>query len=196
MDESNIITDGDLTVTPILTDILLAKAYIRMLEEGLLDTVFYQKTPTITEFMLEYLTQGKIVTLGCFRGSEFCGLGWVMAPVSMDGFTRAETGMCFFRGEKQAVKFGRMMLRSFFTRYSIDVIFGTTPAPNRAALIYARRLGFHMTGPVPGLCSWKNQLSDGWISTMTRKQWVCMKDHTQSQAGVCMECGEVLIKTY
>ena len=179
MDESTIIRSGDLFVTPVVSDETLAKAYFQMKEEGTLERVFYQGIPTLRQFLIEFLTEGRRVTLGCFRDvgkpePEYCGMGWVLASVSMDGWTRSETGMCFSRNQSRQtdnLKFGQLMMESFFRRYDIDVLFGCTPSANRAALKYARALGMTLNGPIPGLCCWRGEISSGWISTMLRSEW-------------------------
>ena len=186
MDDSSIIRYEDLFVTPIVTDETLAKAYFMMKSDGSFDKVFYQGNTSLTQFLTEFLTVGRRITLGAFRDvagkePELCGLGWVLAPVSMDGWQRTETGMWFSQEQSRKtdnVRFGRMMLHSFFTRYTIDVIFGCTPSQNRAALIYARKLGFFMNGPIMGMCSWDGKLSSGWISTMTQEHWLTLPPFT------------------
>lgn len=168
-------------MTPVVTDILLAKAYLRMLEDDTLDVVFYQSRPSLVDFMTEYLTAGRRITLGCFRETgtdtepEFCGLGWAFGAVQMSGFTKAECGMVFFKGQssrRDNVTFGRLMLEVFFSKHKIDVIFGTTPEANQLAIRYAQRLGFSLHGPLPNYVTWKGQLAPGWISHMSKDQWM------------------------
>lgn len=181
MAEENVLKFGKLIVTHVVTDYYLAIAYMKMLEDGTLDTVFFQSRPSISEFMAEFLTAGRRITLGCFREiegtdvPELCGIGWVFGAVSMDKFIRAETGMCFFKrqsNKKDNLTFGQMMLRVFFTSHKIDAIFGTTPDPNKLALRYAQKLGMDLIGPVPDYCSWKGELVSGWISHISREQWL------------------------
>ena len=174
MADDSVLQVGDLIVTPTVTQVQLAQAYIRMEEEGTLATVFYQKLPTLAEFMAEFLTAGRRVTLGCFRQQELCGLGWVFQPVTMDKYVKCETGMVFFRRQsnpRDNLSFGKMMLQVFFERYPVDVIFGVTPDPNKLALRYARKLGFSLHGPIPDYCSFGGELVDGWISHMSKEGW-------------------------
>lgn len=181
MSNCNILRHNNLIVTPAVTEIHLAQAYIRMQEEDTLSTVFYQGVPTLQDFLAEYLTHGRRITLGCFRAIEgeskleFCGLGWVFGAVTMDKYSRAETGMVFFKRQSSRLDnltFGHMMLSSFFNNYKIDAIFGTTPEPNRLALRYAQKLGMQLIGPVPNYATWHGEMTAGWISHISRSQWL------------------------
>jgi len=177
---AEIIRNGDLIVTPVVTDMHLARAYFNMLEENTLDTVCYQGRPTLTAFLAEYLTHGKRITLGCFREREdqepeFAGMGWVSDAVKLGKHMRADTGMVFFRRQSRKtdnLMFGRMMLGMFFDTYKIDVIFGTTPEPNKLALRYAQRLGMDLSNPIPDLCSWHGELVPGVVSHISKAQWM------------------------
>lgn len=179
MPDEGVITYQDLIVTPCITDRLLAIAYLKMEAEGTLDAVFYMGRPSMKEFIDGSLEAGKVV-LGCFRQKqddsepEFCGIGWVVKAERLSGFIKAETGMCFFRQTKNTdnLTFGRLMLGSFFSRHNVDVLFGLTPEPNKLALRYAKRLNFDMIGPVPDLVAWQGKLCPGWISHMSKEQWM------------------------
>jgi hypothetical protein len=169
----------NLMVTPVTDDRLLAIAYLRMHEEGILETVFHQGIPTVSSWLKGCLEPGKVM-LGCFRvnpdqeTSEFCGLGWVGCAEKMDGFKKAECGMCFFRKQsnrKQNVLFGKLMLAVFFDGYDVDVLFGATPEPNKLAMRYAQNLGFSMHGPVPNWATWRGQLVPAWISQLSKEEW-------------------------
>lgn len=168
---------GELFVTPTVTDHHLVQAYLQMEKEGTLETVFFQCVPTISQFLAMHLNQGERIVLGAFRGAEdkpeFCGMGWVMNPLRMNGYHKAETGMVFFRERvgAESVSFGRLMLESFFSQYEIDYIFGVTPAQNKLALRYASKLGFSLHGPIPNFATWKGMPADAWISHMSAAQW-------------------------
>ena len=174
------IRSGDLIVTSVVNDYILAKAYMNMAEEGTLSTVFFQGVPSLSQFLSEFMTEGKRVTLGCFsqpegEAPELCGLGWVYSVEKMGTYRRAETGMCFFRRVKNRtsnVAFGRLMFESFFQRYEIDALFGLTAEPNKLALRYAQRLGMWLSSPVPDYCYWKGQMVPGIISHISRAQWL------------------------
>lgn len=177
--DASIIQCGDLVVTPVTTEYHLAQAYLRMLEEGTLSTVFYESAPTLRDYLNDYMTAGRRVTLSCFRlvsgkQPELCGLGWAFNAVRMGDKFKAEVGMWFARRQtrqSENLKFGQMMLECFFTQHNIDVIFGFTPEANKLALRYSQKLGFDLIGPVPDMCSWNGALAPGWISHLAKSQW-------------------------
>jgi RimJ/RimL family protein N-acetyltransferase len=179
MDDA-ILRCGSLVVTTAVTEVQLAQAYIRMLEEGTLSTVFYQASPTLRDFLTEYLSQGRRICFGCFRDIksqpiEFCGLAWVFNAVKMDGFTKAEVGIVLFKRQSvktDNLKFGQMILRMFFEKHAIDAVYGCTPEGNKLALRYAQKLGFGLTTPIPGYSTWQGQLCAGVISYMLKSDWL------------------------
>lgn len=180
MEDPGITRRGELIVTASVTDVLLAKAYMQMLEDDTLDTVFFQSRPTLAGFMNEYLTPGRFIVLGCFveregKNPQFVGMGWAGNSVLMGAFRKCEVGMVFFNGMtnvRERLALGRMMLERVFTTHAMDVIFGVTPGQNKLALSYARRLGFKMHGPIPGYLTWQGELADGWISQMSKADWM------------------------
>lgn len=177
--EVSVLRSGNLIVTPVVAEFLLAKAYITMVEEGTLDVVFYQSAISLRDFLEAYLTHGKRITLGCFRElpdgrMEFCGMGWAHNAEKMASYVKSECGMVFFKkqsSKRDNVAFGKLMLQSFFTQHNVDVIFGTTPEPNKLALRYAQKLGFDLIGPIPNYCSWHGELAPGWVSHISKSQW-------------------------
>jgi hypothetical protein len=168
----------DLRIIQLTDESLLAKAYLAMDRDGTLGTVFYQGKPTVSSFIKGCLDPGT-VTLGAFRLvddiAEFCGIGWVMNATRMNGLIKAECGTCYFKKQsnrKNNVVFGRLMLQAFFENFDIDVIFGTTPEPNRLAIAYAQKLGFSMHGPIPDFATWNGELAPAWISHMNKTEWL------------------------
>ena len=152
-----------------------------MIDDDTLDTVYYQGRPSLVDFIQEAVTFGRRVTLGCFRviegqeEPELCGLGWAMNAVGMGKYVKADCGMVFFK--KQTCKtdnltFGKMMLRCLFINHAIDCLYGYTPSQNKLALRYAKGLGMSLHGPIPGYCYWKGELADGWISHISKQQFL------------------------
>lgn len=178
--EQSVLCVGDLVVTPCLPVNLLARAFANMEDEGTLGTVFFERVPTVQEFLNAFMEPGKYIVLGCFRQlqtrpAEFCGLGWAMNATDMNGFIKAECGMAFFRRQTRRtdnVQFGKMMLEMFFTTHNIDAIFGTTPEQNKLAVRYAQRLGMTLHGPVPDFATWDNKPTAAWLSHISKRDWL------------------------
>lgn len=179
MADKKIIQSGDLIVTPVLTDRLLAEAYIQMEKEGTLDVVFFQSVPSLSSFLEAHLAGSNRVVLGAFRerqggDPEFCGLSWIMNPLNIGNYIKAETGICLFRKNvgRDSINFGKMMLESFFTQYDVSCLFGVTPENNKLALRYAQRLGFSMHGPIPDFATWQGKPTGAFISHYSKEEWI------------------------
>lgn len=176
---------GKLLIVPLQgpgCDIFLGKAYFTFLEEGTLPIIFYERVYGLAEF-LGWAMDPKNIFLAAFEQAkdddpdsmELRGISWINRPVAMNAagdLTKSEIGMGFFRGSKHNLAFARLMLRWLFDHLDLDVIFGTTPEQNRAAVKFARELGFSITGPIPSFTSWHGELTGAWISSLTKQQFL------------------------
>ena len=70
-----------------------------------------------------------------------------------------------------SIDIGRIGLRHWFTDFGLDIIVGTTPKLNRAALAYVHRLGFTSIGEIPDFASYKGQKCPTIISHLTKAEW-------------------------
>ncbi len=172
---------GRLIISPGLTDKMLCQLYLAWEAEGTLPVIFHQKggVPSLLDFMLEYLDP-KQATLGCWRQNEagtweLVGCMWVNHFFEIGaGFRRADVGMGFLREHTvgaQAVRFAQLGIEWSFDHLDVEVLGGMTPANNRAAVIFSRKLGFDVCGPIPAAVSWKGELAEGYLSTMTKQRW-------------------------
>jgi hypothetical protein len=173
---------GNLAVSTGLDQKLLATAYLRLDFEKNLDLVYYEGVPSLLEF-LKTCTAPEHICLGGFvdhgKGWEFCGLSWVFDRQQLGtGHWKAETGFAFFRHcakPSEKVRIGQLMVEALFETFNISSLFGTTPAPNRAALKYARAVGFNVCGPIPNFVSFEGALADVYISNLTKQEWQARK---------------------
>ncbi len=159
---------------------LMATAYLLMEKDELLDTVFYEGVPTITQF-IGYLQRKESRYIGCFvrptldnAPVELAGVGWLWDVRGPVGGVRAECGMVFFRKwqrshipEELTVK----IIDYAFGPCNCDVLYGVTPVPNRAAVIFSKRMGFHQTEPLPKYGSWHGEPADAILSYLTKENW-------------------------
>lgn len=158
-----------LTVAPLTHESTLAYAYLRLEHEKILPIVFYQEVPTVSWWM-EWAK--KSLVLGCYRGPDLVGLGWVNVIDKMQGgHIKAEVGVAFFRKENDPLNFSRIMIEWIFDRLHLDSVYATTPAPNRAARLHLKRLGFDLFGPIPGYVEWEGRLEAIYIGVVTREKW-------------------------
>jgi hypothetical protein len=165
-------------VVPRPSDKMLAFAYLRFDREKLLDRIFYEGVPSLTWFLQKYQ---EIPCLACYRVTgkgqadiELFGLGWIgMQETLVSGWKKGEIGMAFFRKtDPRLVRDGsKLMLEYAFEGMGFDVLYGTTPEGNPAAIAHARRMGFEMHGPLEGYCTWQGVPCGAMLSVMTRERW-------------------------
>ena len=172
---------GQFSVSYELTEELLATAYLRYRAEDLLKIIFYEGEPSLTWF-LDWSTRptnhylGGFMRPGLDKDPLFVGMGWFCQETNLNEgeLIKSEVGMGFFRDYQRAgitVPVGRLMLDVAFERMGFDSLFGTTPVQNRAALAYARKLGFGLSGPIPDYTLWEGKPTGVMISHMTRAMW-------------------------
>jgi hypothetical protein len=177
---------GDQHVVRCQNDEVLAFAYSRFKREGLLPILFYEHQYTLLQFVAKYI-DNNTSTLACFqkvwnplKQDEFdfllCGIGWINDLTNMGpDFKRANCGMAFFRGFSKPnflVRFAHMMIEWAFDHLDIDALHGITPAKNRAAVLFSKKCGFQVVGPLEAGTVWNGELCDVYMSAMTIKRWV------------------------
>lgn len=167
---------GNLLVSPYVTDSTLALAYLTFERDKLLDRIFHEKRPNLRWF-LDTFSKDNIDVLSCSRLSsdgkslQLCGVGWINT-----GFgNKVEVCEAFgreFWGHDMPLHFCWLMLQWLFDHQKgTDVVYGTTPVPNRIAAAFSRKVGFTLHGPLPLYSTYDGQPCDCWVSSLTRKQW-------------------------
>jgi len=169
---------GDLSLRPQPPEGVLVKVYADWKSTNVLDLCFYGE-PTSLQFFLNWFTSLERSNLGAYKqlanGSyQALGLVWINNTFELPGgFTRAEVAMGFCRGVTPAeLKIvGAMAVEWGFKERELDALIGTTPAPNKAAVRYGKKLGFSLAGPVHGMCTWHGNMESVYIQSMTKDQW-------------------------
>ncbi len=170
-----ILRRDELVVAPLISESMLGWTYLRFEREKLLPVIFHESVPSISWFIKTFTENAAI---GCFRQApgkdqaDMVGMGWVNSIMEMNGGHRkGEIGMAFFREVKNTLEYGKLMTTWAFENLNVHALFGTTPAPNRAAVLFVRRMGFQMFGPVEAFATWEGKLCSVWISVMTKEKW-------------------------
>lgn len=160
---------------------LLAWLYLKLKLEGRADKIFYQ-APHDVVYFLTWVDQ-LAVFYGGFKDDILVGGGWVGMPSLLEAkedqaplcgkttFRKAEIGFGFSGDCSvfEALQMGRLMLETTFDSYKIDFLFGTTPESNKAALMYARRLGMELIGPTPNTCVFNGKIEGTYTSHLTKE---------------------------
>ncbi len=187
----------NLIASPDLTDDLLATAYLRFKADNLIQTIYYEGEPGINGWMRQ-MGNPETIRLGAFadrgkkgirgeKGVVFCGMAWVLNRQTLGNYmTKAEVGFGFFRHvatPREKVQLGKMMTQALFERFNIDVLIGTTPVDNRAAMEYSKSVGYGLHGPIPNYVTWEGALSDVAVSVLTKQEWQSRQAAAKTQIG-------------
>lgn len=154
----------------------------------MLSWVWYGESVSLL-FFLKWFTRPETSTLGCYRtpdnGATWipAGLVWINRSEPIGHYKRAEVGMAFNRElpTDMLLIFGQLALEWGFRERCLDVIAGTTPAKNMAAVRFGKRLGFRVAGPVGGLVVWRGNLDDGYFQSLTADEWAAITPFREQQ---------------
>ena len=169
----------DLFVTTGLSDELLATIYHILEADGMMQRVLYEGGGGI-QWWLKFHRKPGNVNYGCFvRRSdgtvELAGMGWIDSVSKLgSGHLKAEVGMAFQRKFQKfdiTSDFATRMLDMAFSQANLSVAYGITAEPNRAAVIFARRMGFTELCRAPMYCSWQQEPCNGVVLCMTKTAW-------------------------
>jgi RimJ/RimL family protein N-acetyltransferase len=166
----------NLCVSEKITDELLAFAYMRFEKEGLLKYLFYEGPPPGIKWFLDTFTDAKMDVLGCFEREPngqltLAGLTWFNSKTRIGhSFVRSECGQAFFReyhDRDHTCRWARLSAHYAFKFLKVDIIYGTTPVKNRAAVMAAKRAGFLVAGELPMYTLWEGEPCAAAISYLT-----------------------------
>ena len=177
---SNAYTIGNLFVSPLDQD-NAAYAYLMLKREGMLENFYSMGVPDLATFMARHCFATGCLALGGFvssgEGSELAGIGLMPQPqASPCGLVvKSEVSEVFLRKHQHrsvTLPLAKMMLEWVFDHSQVTVIYGTTPTPNRAAMMFMKALGFnHMLGEIPFYATWHGKECGVIVSWLTRKRW-------------------------
>jgi hypothetical protein len=155
-------------------------AYFRLKSEGIFP-IFMHNNPTIG--LSAFLAwAAKITTLGFFSNPDTIptldGFAFINRIQQFGEESICEVGEMFFRGTPRNVTLAycRMALDFCFITRGFVAVYGITPEANRPARIFNRRLGFTCSEPLPGLVGWGGKAANGIISSMSREQWLSLRE--------------------
>jgi hypothetical protein len=171
--------DQELCVTENLTDELLAYGYLRFQEEKLLPYLFYEGNPGLKWF-LDHFGSHKMDVLGCFQKQakgtvDLAGFTWLNCKSQVGTvFTKAEVGQGYFRSHhntRDTVRWAKLSADYAFRFLGVDVLFGTTPVKNRAAILAARRAGFKVIAEIPDYTCWEGERCSVALTHLSKEEW-------------------------
>jgi hypothetical protein len=183
-ERSLIYHSGDCIITPHPPELLLAKIYIRMEEEGLLDQVFHAGGMDIINFVTTFSRQN--ASLACFVEIDgtphLAGLMWFNSTFKIGALDlrKAEVGICVFKRFhklKWALRLAALCAEWAFDHLGVHAIYGTTPELNRRAVAFFKLLGFGWIGPLPNYTSFPgcDEPVGVYLSFMDKKTWATVR---------------------
>jgi len=177
---------GNLMLTPYIAkggyfkEEALFILYNRLISEGLWSIVFHENSAmTLLEFM-EFFSHGNcyLQILSIVDGDtvvDFAGMAWLTdIAVCQDTLTRASGSFLFFKDYQKPMYsdlFAEMILEYWFEQAGIDTLIGLTPEPNRAALLFIRRVGFKEVARIPNYTTFNNEVVTGVTTMMTKDEY-------------------------
>ena len=168
----------------------LLQLYHRLHEEELYPIVFHENPEmTALEFMNFFnMPRTLLAVLGIMEPKpEFAGMAWLSEVTNcQDVITRATGSFVYFKKfqtPKITTALGKRVLDFWFNHLKINTLVGVTPASNRVALAYIKRLGFKQCGMVPSFTTLFGSVTDAVVTVMTQSDWSKMEDGHGEIAG-------------
>lgn len=162
---------------------LLAAFYLQLDAQGLLPVIWSQGVPPLEEF-LAWHRDPKHVWISCYLRptwdvTKLVGFGWLETILNTGATLKAECSIAFLKEHQRhglPEQFATRMLNYVFDdlvmgERHIDVLYATSPKPNRAAIRFVQRLGFDYVGELPLFCTYAGKPSSSVLSALTRERW-------------------------
>lgn len=152
----------------------LVKLYRKTKDDGLMELVFPAMASTLNAFV-SYL-HARPMVIGCLKLPDYpvVGFGWLNEAEGYDGARKASFGFTFFRqfwGKSEIGEISKLAIRWWFTECRIDVLYGATLSFNRAARLFAIRMGFTSVGNMPGFFIRDGEMLDAHLVCLRKSDW-------------------------
>lgn len=156
-----------------MPDSYLSKAYRRTVIEKTIHKVFYDGSINNTYDFINFFKQKHIELTFVTYGQDEAGFFWLSPFVRRSSFIT----YCFYKNHLQeSLHISRACIADIFNRkdsdgrYKIDTLVGLTPANNRLALKFLRKIGMEISGTIPDLVydDTKHKNIDGILTYLSR----------------------------
>lgn len=150
----------------------LVLLYQQMKRDNLVELVCL---PTNLNDFVSYLHARPIV-VGCVKSPDYpvAGFGWLNEVEGVDGARKASFGFSFFRkhwGKPEIGEISDLALEWWFRECRIDILYGASLTFNRAARIFAARMGFTSVGILPGFFVINGEMLDAHLVYLKKEYW-------------------------
>lgn len=153
---------------------ILALIYRRLKEQDLLADLVHEKAISEEEFVA-FVDRETIpyIFMDLSGKGECVGLAWITESCETEcGQKRGVGSFVFFREfhDTQLTKtFGIMFLSHIYNILGYSQVMGLTPASNKPAIRYCKRVGFqYLSEAIPGYTCHRGEISDALVCYQTR----------------------------
>ncbi len=152
----------------------LAGIYRKLVEQDILPDLVHEKGISEEEFV-KFVSEDTLSYIFLdLETNQIAGIAWYDMIEEGDCISKARGSFAFFRefwhpGITEA--FGNLFLSHGFGMLNYDVIYGATPASNKLAVRFCRKLGFTYYHAIPNFCSRRGELTDALVCVMTRDEF-------------------------
>lgn len=169
-----------LSVVPNPHEDLIGYVYLALKAEGLTDTVWHDGDVGLTGVLAWHKNPANVF-FACFHedittGARDCaGIIWLNSMKRVAGEKVGEVGMAFlskFQRNDMPQEFAELGLEHLFANVGLDRVYGTTPKDNRAAVIFAKKLGMKEYGIAPGFVQYKGKAVDAVLTCLSREDFM------------------------
>jgi hypothetical protein len=157
----------------------LVEVYNKLKKEDLFSIVFHDNPKLDLNSFIKFFSS-PVVTLSFFCQivdgvEDLSGMCWLSdSYTAEDKVKKANGNFVFFRKYQLpniTKEFGEMALEFWLNVMSYNIITGITPALNRAALIYIKRLGFIEAGRISNYVTYNGNICDGVITYISKERY-------------------------
>ncbi len=151
----------------------LALLYRKLVSQGI-DQVLLHNGGMTEEDFVHFASADALTSICVDLNGSYAGLAWLTNVEETDTLRKGLAAFAFFKeywhpGITEAA--GNICLSQWFNVLDFSLIYGITPAPNRAARRFCRRLGFEYSARIPGFVSFRGETVDAMVATLTKEQF-------------------------
>jgi len=164
----------------VYTPDVLVQVFNRLKTEGLYPIVFHDNpNQNLLEFMNFFshpmTALSAIMIIDNDQIQDIAAIGWLSGLESYaDKRQRALASFCVFKDYQHpnlTSQMARLQFRYWFEHLRMDILIGMTPANNRLAVQFTKRIGFRELCRIPNYSAYLGKVSDTVVTMMDREQY-------------------------
>lgn len=152
---------------------VLSGIYRKFVEQGIDQQLLHNGGVGEEEFV-RFADEEALTYIFLDLQGKYAGIAWLTNVEETDTLRKGLGAFAFFKEywhPSVTHVYGTMCLSQWFNILDFSLIYGITPAPNRPARRYCKRLGFEYSARIPGFVSYKGETVDAMVATLTRERF-------------------------